>query len=169
MSESDYRNNFLFVSLFSHCFIQAYIPGVTIDWRCTRSGCKCSHPLELKSMRRKSGSVFRKITWKEWTLKKNEDKTTEAAGQDIIKPGIIPGICPVIEKTCIATMNTVGFESSSTPAMPKIPGGIWWRGDENPYGHWKRQTSLQRNGGLSSITCGNPAVSVILPSWTRAS
>jgi hypothetical protein len=57
-------------------------------------------------------------------LKKNEDKTTEAAGQDIVKPVIITGICPVTEKTCIATMNTVGLESSSIPAMPKIPGGI---------------------------------------------
>ncbi|MDP3395308.1 MAG: hypothetical protein Q8S57_01370 [Methanoregula sp.] len=57
-------------------------------------------------------------------MKKNEDKTTKAAGQDIVKPGIIPDLCPVTKKTCIATMNTGCFESSSIPAMPKIPGGI---------------------------------------------
>ena len=57
-------------------------------------------------------------------MKKNEDKTTEAAGQDIVKPVIIPGICPVTENTCIATMNTEVLESSSIPAMPRIHGGI---------------------------------------------
>jgi len=57
-------------------------------------------------------------------LKKNEDKTTEAAGQDIVKSVIIPGICPVTEKICIATMNTGVLESSSITAMPKIHGVI---------------------------------------------
>ena len=57
-------------------------------------------------------------------MKKNEDKTTEATGQDIVESVIIPGICPVIEKTCIATKNTEVLESSSIPAMLKIHGGI---------------------------------------------
>jgi len=55
-------------------------------------------------------------------LKKDEDKTTESSGLDIVKPVIIPGICPVTEKTCIATMNNEVLESFSISAMPKIPG-----------------------------------------------
>ncbi|MDO8871180.1 MAG: hypothetical protein Q7V05_00405 [Methanoregula sp.] len=54
-------------------------------------------------------------------MKKNEDEISEAARWEFNQPGIIPGICPVAEKRCIATMNTEVLESS---CVRTIPGGI---------------------------------------------
>jgi hypothetical protein len=55
-------------------------------------------------------------------LKKNEDKTIKIASLKNHQPEIIPGICPVAEKICIATMNTVDFKKRCIPDKPKIHG-----------------------------------------------